>query len=159
MTLAKKNRFNLLVGLVLITLVTLPTFVIVMSDASQPTFLPVNAWLWPTLLFVLLGGWFVALFGLMRQVHWGHFLWSQTTLSFLVLVIYVGRSRTDRVYARFGPDPDAFVQGPPEADWSRVLLLFIVWMIVGFLPLVLRSLWKRYKARHSSSNEGGAGVQ
>lgn len=151
MALDKKSRINLLIGSVLTTLVTLPTLVIVFGDAGQPSFLPINAWLWPALWILLLCGLFISIAGLLRKVHWGYFLWSQTILSFLVLIIYVGRYRTDRDYARFGPDPDAILQGPPEVSWVRFSLLVLTWLVVGFLPVILMSLWRRHKARKSRS--------
>lgn len=155
MALDKKNRFNLLIGSVLTTLVTLPTLVFVFGDAERPSFLPNNAWLWPALWILLLCGLIISLFGLVRKVHWGYFLWSQTILSFLVLIIYVGRYRTDRDYARFGPDPDAILQGPPEVSWARFLYLVLMWLVVGFMPVMLMRLWRRYKARKSRSRDTG----
>lgn len=156
MALDKKNLSNLLIGSVLTILVSLPTFEFVfLDDAKQPSFLPVNAWLWPTLLILLVCGLLVALFGLMRKVHWGYFLWSQTTLSFLVFIIYLGRSRADREYANYSADPDAPFQGPPEVLWYRFAFLVLVWLVVGFLPLALRYLWKWHKARRSRPEEEG----
>jgi len=156
MALDRKSRFNLLIGLVLTTLVTWPTFELLFAgDAKQPLFLPINAWLWPALLILLLCGLLISLFGLMRKVHWGYFLWSQTTLSFWVLIIYLGRSRADRDYARSGADPDAIYQGPPEVLWYRFVFLVLVWLVIGFLPLVLMNLWTRHKARKSRSGQEG----
>jgi len=149
----RKIRFNLFVGSVLVTLVTLPTLVIVFGEARQPSFLPNNAWLWPALLILLLSGLFVSLFGLMRKVHWGFFLWSQAILSFWVLIIYVGRYRADRDYLKFGSDPDAIYQGPPEASMAVLSLLTSVCLVVCFMPLALRYLWKRHKARKSRYKE------
>lgn len=147
MALDKKNRINLLIGLVLTLLVTLPTFVIVSGDAERPSVLPINAWLWPALLVLLLCGLCISLFGLMRKVHWGFFLWSQTILSFWVMILYVGRYRADRDYVKFGPDPDAIYQGPPEASLAGLSLLTFVCLAVCFMPLASRSLWRWYKAR------------
>lgn len=79
MTLVKNNRFNLIMGSVLTILVTLPTFVI--GDAKDSSFLPHNAWLWPSLLILLICGLLFSLFSLMNKVHWGFFLWSQSILS------------------------------------------------------------------------------
>lgn len=155
----KKYHFNLLTGSVLTILVTLPTLVIVSGDARQPSFSPANAWLWPALLVLLLCGLVISLFGLMRKLHWGYFLWSQATLSFWVLIIYLGRSRADRDYAGFGADPDASFQGPPAALWYRFLFLVLVWVVIGFMPLILRTLWRWYKARKSRSEQSGEAAQ
>ncbi len=69
MTLVKNNRFNLIMGSVLTILVTLPTFVI--GDAKDSSFLPHNAWLWPSLLILLICGLLFSLFSLMNKVHLG----------------------------------------------------------------------------------------
>lgn len=156
MNLDKKSRTNLLVGSTLTTLVTLPTLTIVFGDVKQPSFLPNNAWLWLALWMLLLGGLFVSLIGLLRKIHWGYFLWSQTMLSFWVLIIYIGQYRADKDYVKFGPDPDAIYQGPPETSWLRLLFLILIWLVIGFLPLTIRSLWRGYKRRKSRTRENGA---
>ncbi len=156
MALDRKNCINLLIGSVLVTMVTLPTLLIVFGDARQPSFLPNNAWLWPALWILLLCGLFISMFGLIRNVHWGYFLWSQTILSLLVFVIYVGRYRSDRGYARFGPDPDSILQGPPEVSWGRFLCLVLMWLLVGFMPVILMRLWRRHMVRKSRSRDAGA---
>lgn len=153
MALDKKNRINLLIGSALTTLVTLPTLVIVFGDVKQPSFLPGNAWLWLAMWLLLLGGLCISMVGLIRKVHWGYFLWSQSILSFLVLILYIGRYRTDRDYAKFGHDPEAIHQGPPEASWVRFLYLVIMWLVVGFMPVILMGLWRRYKVRKSCSKQ------
>ena len=156
MALDKKNLINLIIGLVLTSLVTFPTFdFMYYSNSKQPSFLPVNAWLWPTLLILLLSGLLIALFGLLRKVHWGYFLWSQLTLSFWVFLLYLGRSRADRDFPNFRGDDDAPLEGPPEVLWYRFAFLVLVWGVVGFLPLALRYLWKRYKLRRSRPGQEG----
>jgi hypothetical protein len=153
MALDKKNLINLCIGAVLTLMVTWPTFEIVYSGyVKQSALLPVNAWLGTALLLLLLGGLLIALFGLLRRVHWIYFLWSQLTLSFWVFIIYLGRSRADREYADYIGDPDAPLEGPPEVLWYRFVFLILVGLVVGFLPLILRYLWRRYKARKTISS-------
>lgn len=90
-----KNRLNLLVGLILTSIVTVPTLVTVSGDLRRPSFSPQNALSWLALCSLLALGLVVSLIGLLRGVHWGHFAWSQALLSFLVLIIYVGWYRRD----------------------------------------------------------------
>lgn len=151
-----KKRLNLLIGLTLTSIATLPTLMIVLDDARQPSFSPDNAWFWLALLILLACGFVISMIGLKRKVHWGYFAWSQTILSFLVLILYVGWYRKELDYAKFGPDPDAIDKGPPVATWPGFLLIVLMWLIVGFLPLALIVLGRWRKARKCSSRQDGA---
>jgi hypothetical protein len=156
MALNKKNRLNLLVGVALTGIVTLPTLTIVLGDARQPSFSPDNAWAWLASLILLACGFAISTIGLMRTIHWGYFVWSQTILSFLVLILYIGWYRRELDYAKLGPDPDAIDQGPPVATWQGFLFLVLMWLIPGFLPLALMGMGRWYKARKYPSRQVGA---
>lgn len=157
MAFDKQNRINLLIGLALTTIVTLPTLTIVFGDAKQPSFSSDNAWLWLAMWTLLVCGLVISTIGLIRKVHWGYFVWSQTILSFLVLILFIGRYRSERDYAKFGPDPDEIYQGPPDASWLGFLLFVLMWLAVGFMPMALMKLWRRHKARKCPSRQESAG--
>ncbi len=152
-----KNRLNLLIGLILTNVVTLPTLVTLVGDLRRPSFSPQNAWFWLALCCLLALGLVVSLIGLLRGVHWGHFAWSQAILSFLVFINYIGWYRRELDYARMGPDPDAIYQGPPVATWSGLLLLVMLWLLAGFLPLALWKLKGWVKARRNASKRAAPG--
>ena len=85
--------------------------------------------------------------GLMRGIHWGHFVWSQSILSFLVLVTYVGWYRRELDYVKMGPDPDAVDKSPPVASLTGLLLVILFWLVPAFLPLVMVKLRMWLKGR------------
>lgn len=143
----KVARRNLIVGLILTGIVTIPTLTIVSGDIHRPSFSPENAWFWLGLCCLLAFGFAISIIGLTRQIHWGHFVWAQAVLSFLVLMIYIGWYRRELDYAKMGPDPDAIDQGPPVATWQGFALLALVWLVAGFLPLALMQLRRRLAAR------------
>jgi hypothetical protein len=154
MTPDKKHRLNVLVGVVLTCLVTLPTLTIVSGDARQPSFSADNAWFWLALQALLASGLAISTIGLVRKLHWGYFAWSQSVLSFLVLMIYIGWYRRELDYVKMGPDPEAIDQGPPIATWHGFAFLVLMWLVPGFLPLALMALGRWHKARNSPSAPG-----
>jgi hypothetical protein len=152
----KKNRLNFFVGLILTGIVTLPTLTIVLGDIRRPSFSPENAWAWLALWCFLAFGFVVSIVGLMRKVHWGHMVWAQTILSFLVLTVYIGWYRRELDYVQMGPDPGAIDQGPPVAAWPGFLLFVFMWLVAGFLPMALSRLRRRGKPQDSVSGQVGA---
>ena len=152
MTVARKNRLNVLVGLVLISVVSIPTLTIVHADMDQPAFgpnfAPANAWLWLGFQLLIAFGFVLATLGLVRRIHWGYCVWSQAVLSLVILLAYIGWMRREDDYRRW-PDPDDF-SGPPEATWTGFLWLGLFWLVPGLLPLALRTLNRYLKARKSS---------
>jgi hypothetical protein len=155
MALTRKNRLNLLVGASLTCIVTLPTLAIVLGDARQPSFSSGNAWLWLALLILLACGLAISAIGLIRKVHWGYFVWSQTILAFLVLIYYIGWYRRELDHAKLGPDPDTIDQGPPMATVQGFLFLVLMWLVPGFLPLALMWLRKWRKERKCAARQNG----
>jgi hypothetical protein len=147
----KKNLINLFVGLVLTSILTLPTLMILLADARQPSFFPDNAWLWLALLIFLVCGFVMSVIGLICKIHWGYFVWSQTILSYLVLILYLGWHRRQLDYAKFGSDPDAIHNGPPTATWNGFLFFVLMWLVVGLLPLGFMELKKWRKRRRDTT--------
>lgn len=152
MTVMKRNRLNVLVGLLLISVVSIPTLTIICADMDQPTFgpnfAPANAWLWLAFQLLIVFGFGLATFGLIHRIHWGYCVWSQAVLSFLVLLAYLGWMRREDDYRRW-PDPDD-LSGPPEATWTGLLWLGLFWLVAGLLPLALRTI-SRYRETRKSS--------
>jgi hypothetical protein len=143
----KNNRRNLLFGLLLTGVVSLPALITVVGDSRKPSFSPENAWYWLALCCLPVLGFILSVIGLLRGIHWGHFAWSQSILSFLVMVAYVGWYRRELDFVKMGPDPDAIDKSPPMASSTGLLLVVVLWLVPGFLPLVVARFWKWHKAR------------
>ena len=144
------NRLNLFIGLVLTSMISVPILALLSAEFQRPAFAPDNAWLWIALLCLIPLGFAISLIGLRRRIHCGYFIWSQLIASILVSSIYIGWYRRELDYVIMGPDPDAFDQSPPSATLSGFLILLLAWLAIGFLPLAIRSLVLRIRARKSS---------
>jgi hypothetical protein len=101
------------------------------------------------MLVLLLCGFAIAFIGLKNKIHWGYLLWSQATLSLLVLVLYIGHFRRERDYANHGPNLELESYGPPEASVEGFIFFVQLWLAIGFAPLAFKKLWvwlrKRFK--------------
>ncbi len=138
---------NMLVGLILTGVVSAPAFMLLATEFRRPAFAPTNAWFWIALLSLMAFGCAISIVGLMRRRHWGYFAWSQTALSFLVSMIYIGWYRRELDYAKMGPDPEALYQGPPVASLQGFLILALVWAVIALSPVALTALMSWMKSR------------
>jgi len=135
----------MLIGLISVSVVSVPAFMLLATEFRRPAFQLANAWFWIALLGLMAFGCTVSILGLMRGRHWGHFVWSQATLSFLVSMIYIGWYRRELDYAKMGPDPDALYQGPPIASGQGFLILVLVWAVIAWSPRAM--VWLMHRIR------------
>jgi hypothetical protein len=149
------NRLNLLVGIVTTGLISVIAAGLLLNEYQRPVFAPDNAWLWLSLLLLIPFGFIIGLVGMLRRTGCGYFIWSQLVLAFLVSSIYIGWYRRELDYVKMGPDPDALDQGPPIATLSGFMFLLLAWVLIGFMPMVLRHLLRRYRAKKSLPPENG----
>lgn len=131
---------NLWIGLVLIGIVSLPTYGLLSGEFRHSVFSQGNAWFAIALLCLQTAGIVVAVIGLKRGLPFGYPAWSQTVLSFLVLVTYIGWHRRELDYAQA---PATFEQGPPEATAYGLGIVLLIWAGAALLPLAIRHLVKR----------------
>ena len=147
------NRLNLLAGIVTTGLISAIAFGLLLNEYQRPVFSPENAWLWISMASLIPLGFIIALVGMLRRTGCGYFIWSQLVLSFLVSSIYIGWYRRELDYVKMGPDPDALDQGPPSATLSGFMFLLLAWLLIGFMPLAIRQLLRRYRARKAQAPE------
>jgi len=118
-------------------------FSLLANELRRPVFSPANAWFWLALVFVLAAGFVISTIGLLRRIPFGYFAWSQTVLSFLVTMVYLGWYRRELDYVKMGPDPDALNKGPPEASALGFLMLLLIGLAAALLPAAMMRLGKR----------------
>lgn len=136
------------VGL-LIALSALPATLLIGETPRLPLS-PQNAWLKPAMLAVLGGGLAVSLVLLLRGIPLAYPLWAHTVLSYFVFAAYYGFLRREDSF-RCCRDPDDRMLEAPMAAWEGILALTLIALAIGYLPLVVRALARRTKARKSRS--------
>jgi hypothetical protein len=150
----KSSRIKIGVGLLLICLVSLPTLLTMIGNHRNSTFIPGNHWLWWAFLVVLACGYTLSVTALLRHVQWGYCVWFQTVISFMVLITYIGWWRREMDFIQGPHDPEISL-APPEALWSAYLVILLITLAVGLLPLAIRFMVRRARAKHQQHGPAG----
>ena len=162
----KKSLAMLLVKIVLLGLVSVPPLFLLVEDSPRLFLSPHNAWLGPTLLVLLGSGFALSVVLLLRTIPLGYCLWAQAVVSFQVFTSYYGFLRREDSFRRY-PDPETLGSGVPTASWSGILSVVLIGLAIAYLPVAVRVLVRRLKARkvtgcgdvHGAPLRSGAGKQ
>lgn len=155
------NRLNFVVGALVTGVPSILTIGLLLNEYRRPVFAAHNTWLWFALMALVPLGFAIAIFGLLRRIGCGYFIWSQLVLCLLVSVVYIGWYRRELDYVKMGPDPDALDRSPPSATFPGFMVPVLLWLVIGFLPLAVRQIRRRQvkrrlDARRAAQDEGTA---
>lgn len=150
----KPSRVKIGVGLLWVSLVSLPTLLTMIGNHRNSTFIPGNHWLWWAFLVVLVCGYILSVTALLRRVQWGYCVWFQTVISFMVLIVYIGWWRREMNFIQ-GPHDPELSPAPPEAMWSAYLVILLITLATGLLPLAIRFGVRWARAKHRRRESGG----
>ncbi len=142
----KANRFGFGLGLFLISLVTMPTLMMIIGNHRNSSFSPTNHWLWWGFLLTPVCSYALSVAALRRKTGWGYCLWFQTVISFMTLIVYIGWWRREMDYIQ-GPHDPEFNSASPDASWVAYLVILLVMLTVGLLPIAIREIINRVKRR------------
>lgn len=149
----KARRVNIGVGLLLVSLVSLPTLFTLIGNHRNASFIPGNHWLWWAFLVVLAFGYMLSVTALLSRIPWGYSVWFQTAISFMVLIAYIGWWKRETNFIQRPHDPESSPV-PPEAMWSAYLVILLITLAVGLLPLAIKFGIRRIRAKHQQHVSG-----
>jgi hypothetical protein len=78
-------------------------------------------------------------------------------VSFQVFTSYYGFLRSEDSFRRY-PDPEALGSGVPTASWNGILTVVLIGLAIAYLPVAVRVLVRRLKARKVERCDDAHGV-
>lgn len=134
----QSNRFNFSIGLLLISLVSIPALMLMIGGHKNAGFTPTNHWLWWAFVCTLVCGFTLSVVALWRETGWGYCTWFQAVIALVTLITYIGWWRRELDFIQGPHDPELGLVAP-EASWPAYLVILIMALMAGLLPLGLKT--------------------